>query len=176
MEIVIKETGEKEELSVWNNGIEWTTDLMGNAGMHPWNQQNDQYEMNQEDFDWWKKYIDNYNADEKAIEELADELGISTSDINMRIQMEMNCDMEDEHQAKQDILKSIKEEKETFVEMIRDWKSDNAEEMEDLEIDEFEMDENAGKWVAYAHDEKTSYSLTDDGAGNIAINYLGSRQ
>lgn len=60
-----------------------------------------------------------------------------------------------------------------FEEMIRDWKTDNAEEMNDLVIDEISLED--GQWVATAHDEKESYSLTDDGLGNIVISYLGTR-
>jgi len=63
--------------------------------------------------------------------------------------------------------------KEDFEEMIRDFKADHAEEMEDLVIDEITLED--GKWTATAHDAKTTYSLTDDGTGNIVINYIGTR-
>jgi len=63
--------------------------------------------------------------------------------------------------------------KEDFEEMIRDFKADHAPEMDDLEIDEIELED--GKWVAYCHDEKTAYSISDDGTGNLAINYVGTR-
>jgi len=59
-----------------------------------------------------------------------------------------------------------------FAEMIRDWKADNSPEMDDLIIDEIKLDD--GKWVALAHDDAATYSLTDDGTGKIVINYLGA--
>ena len=69
----------------------------------------------------------------------------------------------------------MKYDKETFKEMIRDWKADNSLEYDDLEIEETEIDEEIEEWIAYAQDEKTVYSLTDDGTGNIVINYSGTR-
>ena len=65
--------------------------------------------------------------------------------------------------------------KEMFEEMIWDWKADNSPEMDELEIEEVEIDEDTKKWVAYATDEKMTYSLTDNGQGNIVINYIGTR-
>lgn len=67
----------------------------------------------------------------------------------------------------------ITEDQDDFEEMIRDWQADRAPEMDDLEIDEIVQED--GNWVAYAHDSKCTYSLKDDGKGNIQINYLGSR-
>jgi len=69
----------------------------------------------------------------------------------------------------------MKYDKETFEEMINDWKADSSE-MDDLEIDKImENEDNLQEWIAYCHDKETSYSLTDDGSGNIKINYLGTR-
>jgi len=59
-----------------------------------------------------------------------------------------------------------------FEEMLKDWQTDHAPEMDDLVIDEIEFD---GQWIAEAHDGKTTYTLTNDGTGNIVINYSGSR-
>jgi len=69
----------------------------------------------------------------------------------------------------------MKYNKETFEEMIRDWKADNSPEYGDLEIIEIEFLEDTQEWVAVAEDDKSSYSLTDDGLGNIVINYSGTR-
>ena len=60
-----------------------------------------------------------------------------------------------------------------FKEMIRDWKADNAPEYDNLEITEVEYLEGTQEWAATAEDDKNSYSLTDDGLGNIVINYSG---
>ena len=61
-----------------------------------------------------------------------------------------------------------------FEEMIRDWQADHAPEYDDLVIDEIQLDDNQ-KWVAYAHDDKTVYSIRDDGTGDIVLNYVGAR-
>jgi len=66
-------------------------------------------------------------------------------------------------------------DKEDFKEMIKDWKADNSPEMDDLEVIEIEFLEDTQEWVAVAEDDKSSYSLTDDGLGNIVINYSGTR-
>ena len=66
--------------------------------------------------------------------------------------------------------------KDDFMEMIRDWQADNAPEGDDLVIDEPEIDEGTGKWEAIAHDDNASYVITDDGNGNIIMNYLGTKQ
>lgn len=59
-----------------------------------------------------------------------------------------------------------------FEEMIRDWKADNAPEYDDLVIGSIEFNQG---WEATAHDSKATYTLADDGNGNIRINYLGTR-
>lgn len=64
-------------------------------------------------------------------------------------------------------------EREMFEEMIRDWQADNAEEYGSLEITEV-VEEN-GSFKGIAEDENNTYSLTDDGTGNIKINYLASK-
>ena len=69
----------------------------------------------------------------------------------------------------------MKYNKDTFLGMIEDWQADHAPEMDDLEIDEIKIDEDANVWIAYVEDGKNSYCLTDDGTGNIVINYLGSK-
>jgi hypothetical protein len=68
----------------------------------------------------------------------------------------------------------MKYNKETFTEMIRDWRADNSPEYDELEIEEAEFDEDAQKWCAIAHDKEITHLLADDGRGNIVINYLGT--
>lgn len=65
--------------------------------------------------------------------------------------------------------------KDDFMEMIKDWKADNSPNYDDLEIIEVEYLEETQEWAAVAQDKKNSYSLTDDGLGNIVINYSGIR-
>jgi len=64
-------------------------------------------------------------------------------------------------------------DKDLFEAMIGDWLTDNAPEYDDLVVDDPEMED--GRWIASAHDDKAAYLLTDDGTGNIAINYDGAR-
>ncbi len=75
--------------------------------------------------------------------------------------------------VEKEISKEPPYSKDDFAEMIHDWQADNAEEMAGLIIDEIEL--NEGQWQAAAHDKTTSYIITDDGTGNIIINYLGAR-
>ena len=62
-------------------------------------------------------------------------------------------------------------DQDVFEGMINDWIADNAEEMEDLEIDS--ITHTGTGWEATAHDNACTYLLSDDGEGNIIINYLG---
>ena len=111
MKVIIKETGKEEILETRDeNGIEWTNDLLGNAGISLYNDKTEQNEISQDDFEWWKNYINNYENDSEEIEELAEELGIEKSIIVDKITKELNCDMEDEHAIIQRILEEIREE------------------------------------------------------------------
>ena len=112
MKFRIKETQELKELRIVDSetGCEWTADLIGNTdGLH-YNEDTEEYEMSQEEYSWWDEYITNYEADEEEIEELADELDIDAADITLRMQNEINCDMEDEHDAKQSVMNDIRKE------------------------------------------------------------------
>jgi hypothetical protein len=64
-------------------------------------------------------------------------------------------------------------DKNDFLEMIRDWKADGTPEYDDLAIEDPYMEN--GKWVAVASDDAQRYLLTDDGRGNIQINYLDTK-
>ena len=48
----------------------------------------------------------------------------------------------------------MKYNKDTFLGMIEDWQADHAPEMDDLEIDEIKIDEDANVWIAYVEDGK----------------------
>ena len=65
----------------------------------------------------------------------------------------------------------MKYDKDTFEEMIRDWKTDSSPEYDGIEIVDIEFDEEYQRWEAYVYDQETekNYSLTDDGTGNIVI-------
>lgn len=65
--------------------------------------------------------------------------------------------------------------KETFGEMIHDWMADASPAHDNLIILWDEITNDNGEWIAIAEDDKTTYCLTDDGTGNIVINYLGTK-
>lgn len=59
-----------------------------------------------------------------------------------------------------------------FEIMIDEWKIDHEDEMEDLEICEITSTEDG--WQVEVRGEKHTYVLTDDGTGNIRIDYVGT--
>ena len=65
--------------------------------------------------------------------------------------------------------------KDDFMEMIKDWQKDNAPGYNDLVIDEPEVDKVTGEIGCTASDNIVTYILTDDGNGNIIMNYLGTK-
>ena len=111
MLIRILETQEEKDLSiVGKRGIDYTVDLLGNHGALHRNEETEEYEMAQEDYEWWLNYINNCNADDQEIEELAEDLGINESEIRERINQELDGELENEHWIIQRILEEIKEE------------------------------------------------------------------
>lgn len=115
MKFIIKETGKIKELTITDkNGIEWSSDLIGNNTF--W----DDYEtdgetelkiVDEEFFDWWKEYIDNYTADEAEMDDLAAEFDLDIEDIKLRIADEMDGrDMEQEHSVKQSVFEELRSE------------------------------------------------------------------
>lgn len=72
-------------------------------------------------------------------------------------------------------LKTKMYSKEEFKEMIKDWQKDNAPGYDDLVIGEPEVNESTNEIGCTAADDIVTYILTDDGSGNIIINYLGTK-
>lgn len=70
----------KKLVAIGSNGIEWTQDLLGNANVLNYNEDLEQYTMSDDDFDWWSEYIDNANADEVGIAELAEQFEDEVAD------------------------------------------------------------------------------------------------
>lgn len=112
MRIMIKETKQIKELTIYGeNGIEWTTDLLGNAGaLKEKDEETEILILNQEDFDWWKEYIKNHESDEEEITELAEELNIDINEIYEQINENQTNDLNDEHTIKQEVLRKIRAE------------------------------------------------------------------
>ena len=112
MEFRIIETGKIKELVVRDkNNIEWTNDLLGNAGSLHYNEELEVHELTQNDFNWWAEYITNYKKDKEEIEELAEELNIDETEIWERIQEQMfrANDMEDEHHLIQKVIEEFRD-------------------------------------------------------------------
>lgn len=111
MKLKIRETQEVKVLEIRDkNGIEWTKDLLGNYDALQFNYETEEYEMNQEDYEWWLEYIKKHEADEQEVMKLAEELGIEESEIWERINQNLNCDLGDEHMIVQNVLEEIRKE------------------------------------------------------------------
>lgn len=111
IKLKIRETQEVKVLEIRDkNGIEWTNDLLGNYDALQLNDETKEYEMNQEDYEWWSEYIKNHEADEQEVMELAKELGIEESEIWERINQDLNYDLGNEHIIIQNILGEIRKE------------------------------------------------------------------
>ena len=82
MDIKIKETGEIKTLEARNeSNIEYTADLIGNSSF--WLEYDGEYDvMTQADFDWWQQYIIDTEKTQSDVEDLADEIGMTISEIN----------------------------------------------------------------------------------------------
>lgn len=111
MKLKIRETQEIKVLEIRDqNGIEWTIDLLGNYDALQYNSKTEEYEISQEDYEWWLEYIKKYEADEQEVIELAAELGIEESEIWERISQNLNCELGDEHMVIQSVLEEIRAE------------------------------------------------------------------
>jgi len=108
MEIKIIGSSEIVELEIKDsNGIEWTEDLVDASGF--WDEENEQFEMTQEDFEFWVGYIENYKKDEEEIERIASGIGVDAEDIREKINSYLKyTELENEHKLKKLILSEIK--------------------------------------------------------------------
>lgn len=116
MNVKIIETGKTETLSIkGSNGIDWTNDLIGNAGalsdgQFTWSEEDDAYLTDQDTFDWWDKYISDYKTTEEEIRALADKLGIDTWTVTERVQKYQDGDYEMHRGAAITAMQEIEEE------------------------------------------------------------------
>jgi len=109
MNVIINETQKKEDLTIIDSNIEWTLDLLGNCGVNP--SYDGQYHMDQEDYAWWKKYIEGCNATEQEIASLIEETGAPAEEIRKRVWEYLGqMDMEDERGRATHILAEIADE------------------------------------------------------------------
>jgi hypothetical protein len=111
MKIRIMETGEIRELNISDkNGTNWTNDLILNVESLNYNDESEAYEMTQEQYNWWKQYVEDYEADEKEAAELAEELGIEEHLIWDKYNEYHTCDYGDHHTIKQNVFAEIRDE------------------------------------------------------------------
>jgi hypothetical protein len=110
MKIRIRGTQDLVELCLMKNGIECTQDMLGNNGALHYNEQTEEHEMSRDEYEWWEDFLKNYEADEKEVAELADELGIRESEIWDRIRLSLFEDLETRHDIIQRELEEIREE------------------------------------------------------------------
>lgn len=93
MDVKILETGERTSLIIRDeNGIEWTNDLIGNAGelidgQFTWSEEDDAYLVSQDTYDWWSQYISDYEQSEQDIADAAHDLDMSIADVRERVSM-----------------------------------------------------------------------------------------
>lgn len=109
MKIFIKGTKKMESISLIENGVDCSQDVICNV-TDCWNSETDRFEMNQEDFDWWKEYFNNLQSDKEDISEIALDLDVDESEIYEEISKKLaySTDLNDEHAIKQDIIQEFK--------------------------------------------------------------------
>lgn len=116
MNVKIKETGKVEELViVGENGIEWTSDLVGNAGafgdgQFVWSEDDDAYVADQDTFDWWQRYITDSYATDDEVAALAKDLGIDEEGVRFRIGQAQDGDYERHRDIAIMVMEEIREE------------------------------------------------------------------
>ena len=116
MKIRIIETKELKELIILGtNNMDYSNDLLGNHNATTYNEATGEHEMLEEDFTWWEEYIDNHNAGQEEIKELAETYNIDEEEIKEAIRKEMESDLGDEHSITQEVIKVFKQEKKLYL-------------------------------------------------------------
>lgn len=119
----IRETGEIKELSFTDikTGIDCTNDIVGNTGAFTdgtfaYNAAGEVYDVDSENFDWWKEYLTNLENDEEDIQSLFNDLGEKYDNEEFEnIKTEFydgiyDCDMDQEHEMKQELISATRRE------------------------------------------------------------------
>lgn len=100
MEIYNTTTGKTENLIIIDrkSGIEWTNDLIGNAGALHYNSDLEMAEMSQEDFDWWSNTIEGLENIEGLTEQAKELLSYDDfEELERKLSDEGNADDYDQH-------------------------------------------------------------------------------
>lgn len=113
MDVKIRETGEVKELSIRNrNGMDYTYDLVGNAGafndgQFEWSEEDSAQMASQETYEWWARYLANTLDTEADVEALAKKLGVQESDIWPYIERAQGYDYEDHRTQAQQAMEEF---------------------------------------------------------------------
>lgn len=108
--VIIEESKKQEELEIIDpkTGLSWSSDLLGNHGVHP--NEEGAYLMSQEDFDWWQKLtVAHQNADE-ALHALLSSIGDSRHQEITEAVHGLACDLEDYPCHLLGVIKGLQEE------------------------------------------------------------------
>lgn len=80
MDILIKETGKLEKLSlIDDNGIDWTEDFLDSPDELGHDGEN--YTMTKEAYEWWQDYIDDYIDAQAQLSDYCEKTGIVDQDL-----------------------------------------------------------------------------------------------
>ena len=110
MLIRIRETQELKDLDLSKNGIECTQDMLGNNDALHYNEETEEHEMSEDEYEWWKEFFKNLEADEVEVAELAEELDIDEDALWEKIYECMYTELDNRHSYIQTVLKEIREE------------------------------------------------------------------
>ena len=115
MKVKINETGKVVELVIIDDrGIDWSQDLIGNAGAFDDGQFADEgdgyYIALAGTVEWWQRYIADTTKTEREVGELATKYGIDKSDIFDRISQEQGEDYNDHRNQARFAIDEIEQE------------------------------------------------------------------
>jgi hypothetical protein len=99
--MLVNVNGETKELmSRDENGIECTADIMGGASDYrPGHDEDGRPILSEDDYDWWKKYLDTLQADEAKKAEMIEEYGSAAVEKALNEAFNGINDFDDHHWA-----------------------------------------------------------------------------
>lgn len=117
MNIIIRETGEREQLAIYtHSGINWVQDLIGNAGalsdgQFVWDDERSAYLCDQDTYDWWAQYICALEQTDIEVGELADELNLDPTIVMERVGAYQDNDYEQHRPAAVRAMQELRDER-----------------------------------------------------------------
>ena len=107
--IRIKGTNEIKGLEIIDpeSGMDWTLDCIGNCGDLEYNEDTEEYEMNQDCFDWWNEYLEAKQNSDNAIFEYRNNLDndkIENFDADIEYAINQVNEMSDEPSAVMNVI------------------------------------------------------------------------